>query len=124
MAFTITYPAHPNRQIDEWAEGDRKARRVTLTFDNSYSAGGEVLLASELGWLAVYHFEPDGPAQNAAGTQAAVVVAKPNAARTQLNVFLYNENDAAAYAQRPRLAEVQAASDQSTMIVTGVIYGA
>lgn len=124
MALTITYPTTPNQLIDEWTEGTRKRRRVTIQFDNSYPTGGEVLLASDLGWSAVYDFTPDGLAQNAAGTQATACVAKPNAARTQLNFFLYTENDAATYAQRPRLTEVQNASDQSTVIVTGVVSGA
>ena len=124
MALTIAYASNPNQVVDEWTEGLRKKRRVTVTFDASYPTGGEVLLATDLGWNAVYEFVADGPAQNAAGTLAAVCVAKANAAKTQLNLFLYNENDAAAYAQRPRLTEVVNASDQSTIIVAGVISGA
>lgn len=124
MAFTITYDSTPNQAIDEWAEGHLKCRKVTLTFDSSYPTGGEVLLASELGWFTIESFTPEGPAMNAAGTQSAVVRARPNAAKTQLNVFLYNENDAAAYAQRPRLAEAQNASDQSLFSVRGIVRGA
>lgn len=124
MALTVTNGSNPNQVIDEWVVGGRRHRRVTIAFDNSYPTGGEVLNASDVGWSVLESFVPEGPAQNAAGTQAAVVVAKPNAAKTALNFFVYNENDAAAYAQRPRLAEAQNASDQSALIVAGVLRGA
>jgi glutamate formiminotransferase len=123
MPLTVTFASTPNQTIHEGEFLGLKARRVTITFDNSYATAGEPLTAASLGWSNVVGFIPLTAAKNAAGTQAAVAHAVANAAQTQLNFFLYNENDAAAYAQRPKLAEAQAASDQSLFSVDGVLLG-
>lgn len=123
-AVSYTNDSNPNQQILEGEFLGMKARVINVTFAASYTAAGDTLTAAALGWSQVYGFIPlTSVAAPSGQATAASFGCTVNAAKTTLSFQLYNENDAAAYAQRPRQATAQAASNNATFVVRGIVLG-
>lgn len=118
MAVTFANVSTPNTSITEDQLFGLKARIVDVTFDNSYLTTGEVVTAAQLGWDTIQFVWAES-AVNAAGTLAHNVVARPNAARTQMAIQAY---ETAATVDTPH-KEVTSAADLSTYTVRLVVFG-
>lgn len=123
-AVSVSFPANPNAQIIETEIAGMKGRVVDVTFSASFGATGDTLTAAALGWTTVFGFIPlSGVAGPAGLATAKPVGVSVDAAQSTLSFFLYNENDAVAYAQRPALAQAQTASNNATFVVRGIVLG-
>lgn len=118
MALTFVEVATPNTAITADVMFGLKARIVDVTFDNSYLTTGEVLTAAQLGWDTIQFVWAEA-AVNPAGTLAHNVVARPNAARTQVAIQAY---ETAATVDTPN-KEATSAADLSTYTVRMVVFG-
>lgn len=85
MALTLAEVSHPNAGQTTFSFGPFKATFKTVTFDNSYPTTGEIVTAAALGWnglIGAICFS--GGIANTAGTLAHVIVARPDAAQSQV----------------------------------------
>lgn len=123
MAITIAQVSTPNSQVTEGTFLHYKARMVDVTADTSYPTGGYQLTAAALGWTNIVGAIPLGLNANAGRTNHAPIHVFTNAAQTALSIQYVNENDAAAYAQRPKLVEAQNASSQSGFSCRLIVLG-
>lgn len=124
-AVTFANVSNPNSQITEGSVVGMRARVVDVTFSSSFGATGDTLTAAAVGWSALYGFIPmTGVAAPSGNATAKSVGVSVNASLSTISFFLYNENDAAAYAQRPAQAQAQTASNNATFVVRGILLGA
>lgn len=119
---TVTNISDPNRVVMEGEWLGMKYRIIDFAFDASYATGGEIVTAASLGWTFLFGGIPLY-CKNAAGSQWAPVWVVPNAAGSQVGIFIGNDNDAAAYAQRVKLFEAPAATDQSLLTARIILLG-
>lgn len=120
MALTIANVSHPNQQVTEWPFGPFKCRLINVTFDNSYLTTGEVLTAATLGWNQIHGaIALDGGITTSTGTVMANIVARPNAARTQIAFQAYETAGTVDTAHK----EVTSATDLSTYSGRFLIIG-
>jgi hypothetical protein len=98
MAVTNAKVSHPNQQETAFPVGMFKGVIRQITFDSSYPTTGEVVTAASLGFQKIdFSFVEGGSfAHNAAGTASVGVKVVPNAARTQVTLFLYRYDGASA----------------------------
>lgn len=113
MALTVANVSTPNAPITEGVFLHYKARLLDVTADASYPTAGYPITAASLGWQAIVGCIVLEGWKNAGRTQFAPINCYTNAAQTSLFIQLVNENDAAAYAQRPKEFEAVAASAQT-----------
>jgi hypothetical protein len=121
-AVTFTNVSNANGSVTEDQLFGFKARLIDVTLATSYSTGGDTLTATALGVNNIVGWIPcstmAAPTGGATGKAYSTVV---NASGSTLSFQGYNENDAAAYAQRPNQAELQAASNNGTFKVRGIV---
>lgn len=88
MAVSLAEVAHPNSQSTVLAISPFQVVMKDVTFDASYPTTGEVITAAQLGYDTI-QFVLSEPAVNSAGTLSLGVKARPNTARSQVAVQLY-----------------------------------
>lgn len=119
MGLTVAQVSTPNTQVTEAEFLGFKARLVTITFDSSYLTGGEVLLASDMGWSNVVGAIQVSGVGDTTGVASVGVVVRANSAQTQLT-FQAQETAAAV---DTAFKEVTSAQNLATYSGTFIILG-
>lgn len=123
MALTVAQVATPTSSVTEGTLFQYKIRMLDLTADTSYPTGGYSISAASIGFNTIVGAWSLGSWANAGRTQHAPLHFYTNAAQTSLSIQLVNENDAAAYAQRPKMFEAVNASSQTGFAARVVVIG-
>jgi hypothetical protein len=122
MPITYTNVSSPNAGVVEFSLGPYKARFITITGDSSYLTAGEPLTAKSLGWSTIIGLIPmngGGGLANTAGTLSVGIIARPNAAQTEIKLLAQST---AATVNTPH-KELTSAFDLSAYSGTFLIIG-
>lgn len=100
---------------DRWVAGGKRHARVKLVASGTYSTGGDAIpAAGALGMKRNVDY-----INIIDGSKATGHLYKYD--KVGKKILIYNENDGAAYVQRPEMAELQAATAVATTVYCEVV---